>query len=75
MSWGAAAAGIGSCTNAGFEPRHRPGRLEQGPNLLRRRFAQAEAVCAALRTVNDPRAVGGWADDGLAGRGASASCK
>lgn len=42
------------------EPRHRPGRLKQWLNLLRRRFAEAEAAYQQLRTMNDPRAVEAW---------------
>jgi tRNA-dihydrouridine synthase C len=39
---------------AHVEPRHRTGRLKQWLNLLRRRFAEAEALYQAVRTVNDP---------------------
>ncbi len=42
------------------EPRHRPGRLKQWLNLLRRRFAEAEAAYQQLRTLTDPRAVEAW---------------
>lgn len=42
------------------EPRHRPGRLKQWLNLLRRRFAEAEAAYQALRTLTDARAVEAW---------------
>jgi tRNA-dihydrouridine synthase C len=42
------------------EPRHRPGRLKQWLNLLRRRFVEAEAAYQQLRTVNDPRVVEAW---------------
>ena len=38
-------------------PRHRPGRLKQWLNFLRRRHARAEAAYAALRTENDARRV------------------
>lgn len=41
-------------------PRHRPGRLKQWLNLLRRRFLQAELAYQALRTMTDPREVDGW---------------
>jgi tRNA-dihydrouridine synthase C len=41
-------------------PRHRPGRLKQWLNLLRRRFAEAEAAYQQLRAVTDPRAVEAW---------------
>ncbi len=42
------------------EPRHRPGRLKQWLNLLRRRFVEAEAAYQQLRTISDPRAVEAW---------------
>ncbi|MFT3821923.1 MAG: tRNA-dihydrouridine synthase [Rubrivivax sp.] len=42
------------------EPRHRPGRLKQWINLLRRRFAEAEAAYQQLRPLTDPRAVEAW---------------
>lgn len=45
---------------AHVEPRHRPGRLKQWMNLLRRRFAEAEVAYQQLRTMNDPRAVEAW---------------
>ena len=35
-------------------PRHRAGRLKQWLNLLRRRFAPAQAAYEHLRTLNDP---------------------
>jgi tRNA-dihydrouridine synthase C len=35
-------------------PRHRAGRLKQWLNYLRRRYPEAEAAYAVLRTVNDP---------------------
>jgi tRNA-dihydrouridine synthase C len=38
-------------------PRHRAGRLKQWLNYLRRRYPEAEAAYAQLRTVNDPRAI------------------
>jgi tRNA-dihydrouridine synthase C len=47
---------------AHVEPRHRAGRLKQWLNLLRRRFAEAEATYQAVRTVNDPDAIGRWLD-------------
>jgi tRNA-dihydrouridine synthase C len=37
-----------------IEPRARAGRLKQWLNYLRRRYPQAEAAYAAVRTVNDP---------------------
>ena len=40
-----------------IEPRARAGRLKQWLNYLRRRHPQAEAVYAAVRTVNDPAEV------------------
>lgn len=36
------------------EARHRSGRLKQWLNLLRRCYPEAEALYAALRTINDP---------------------
>lgn len=38
-------------------PRHRAGRLKQWLNLLRRRFAEAQALYDAVRTVNEPARV------------------
>lgn len=38
-------------------PKHRPGRLKQWLNLLRRRHPQAESLYQRLRTVNDPALV------------------
>lgn len=38
-------------------PRHRAGRLKQWLNYLRRRYPEAEAAYAQLRTVNDPSAI------------------
>ena len=40
--------------HADIAPRHRAGRLKQWLNYLRRRFPEAEAVYAEVRTVNDP---------------------
>lgn len=40
---------------AHVSPRHQAGRLKQWLNLLRRRYPEAEAAHAALRTVNDAR--------------------
>jgi tRNA-dihydrouridine synthase C len=42
------------------EPRHRPGRLKQWMNLLRRRFAQAEQAYGELRTLTQPAEVEAW---------------
>ena len=42
------------------EPRHRPGRLKQWLNLLRRRFPEAEAAYLELRVMSDPKAVEAW---------------
>jgi tRNA-dihydrouridine synthase C len=36
------------------EPRHRAGRLKQWLNYLRRRYPEAEALYATVRTVNAP---------------------
>lgn len=38
-------------------PRHRPGRLKQWLNFLRRRFPEAEIAYQQLRTVNEPGAM------------------
>jgi len=35
-------------------PHHRSGRLKQWLNFLRRRFPEAQAAYAAVRTINDP---------------------
>jgi len=43
---------------AHIEPRARAGRLKQWLNYLRRRYPQAEATYAAVRTLNDPEVVG-----------------
>ena len=42
------------------QPRHRPGRLKQWLNLLRRRFDEAEAAFQAVRTLRDTREVDAW---------------
>ena len=44
------------------EPRHRPGRLKQWLNLLRRRFPQAEAAYQVVRTLTRPDEVAAWLD-------------
>lgn len=41
--------------------KHRPGRLKQWLNFLRRRYPEAEAAYAALRAVNDPGLIDAWA--------------
>lgn len=41
-------------------PRHRPGRLKQWLNLLRRRHAGAEDAYAAVRAMTDPRDIDAW---------------
>lgn len=41
-------------------PAHRPGRLKQWLNLLRRRFEGAQDAYDAVRTLRDPRAVEAW---------------
>ena len=38
-------------------PHHRSGRLKQWLNFLRRRYPEAQAAYAAVRTVNDPALV------------------
>jgi tRNA-dihydrouridine synthase C len=40
-----------------IEPRARAGRLKQWLNYLRRRHPEAEALYAAVRTINDPQIV------------------
>lgn len=40
------------------EPKHRAGRLKQWLNYLRRRYPEAEAMYAQVRTINDSREVG-----------------
>ena len=42
---------------AHVEPRHRAGRLKQWLNFLRRRYLEAEAAYASVRTINDPAEV------------------
>ena len=42
---------------ARVEPRARAGRLKQWLHYLRRRYPEAEAAYAAVRTLNDPAAV------------------
>ena len=44
------------------EPRHRPGRLKQWLNLLRRRFAEAEDAYQAVRTLTQAAEVEAWLD-------------
>lgn len=39
-------------------PRHRAGRIKQWLNYLRRRYPEAELAYAAVRTLEDPRALG-----------------
>ena len=39
-------------------PHHRSGRLKQWLNFLRRRYPEAQAAYAAVRTLNDPAQVG-----------------
>jgi len=41
-------------------PRHRPGRLKQWLNFLRRRHPEAEVAYQAVRTLNDPRQIDAW---------------
>jgi tRNA-dihydrouridine synthase C len=40
-----------------IDPRARAGRLKQWLNYLRRRHPEAEALYAAVRTINDPQIV------------------
>ena len=42
------------------ERKHRAGRLKQWLNFLRRRYPEAEAAYAALRTINDPVMIDEW---------------
>jgi tRNA-dihydrouridine synthase C len=42
------------------ERKHRAGRLKQWLNLLRRRYAEAQAAYAELRTINDPTLIDAW---------------
>ena len=42
------------------ERKHRAGRLKQWLNFLRRRYPEAEAAYAALRTLNDPGLIDAW---------------
>ena len=63
VGWSAVAPLVGvywALLCAHVEPRHRAGRLKQWLNLLRRRFIEAEATYQAVRTVNDPDAIGRW---------------
>ena len=46
------------------EPRHHAGRLKQWLNLLRRRYAEAEALYQAVRPLTDPAAVRAQLDEG-----------
>lgn len=41
-------------------PRHRPGRLKQWLNFLRRRFPEAEEAYQGVRTLSDSREVEAW---------------
>ena len=45
------------------ERKHRAGRLKQWLNFLRRRYPEAEAAYAALRTLNDPALIDAWLRD------------
>ena len=42
------------------EKKHRAGRLKQWLNFLRRRYPEAEAIYAELRTVNDAAFIDDW---------------
>jgi tRNA-dihydrouridine synthase C len=46
--------------NEKLVPAHRAGRLKQWLNFLRRRFPQAQAAYAALRTINDAARISDW---------------
>ncbi len=54
-------------------PRHAPGRLKQWLAFLSRRFVQAEALCQALRPLNDVRAIDAVLAAAGAGRPAQAA--
>jgi len=41
-------------------PRHRPGRLKQWLNFLRRRHPEAELAYQAVRTLSDPHQIDAW---------------
>lgn len=43
-----------------LDAAHQAGRLKQWLNFLRRRFPEAQTAYLALRTVNDPVAIGAW---------------
>ena len=45
---------------ARVEKKHRAGRLKQWLNFLRRRYLEAEAIYAALRTINDAAFIDEW---------------
>lgn len=45
------------------ERKHRAGRLKQWLNFLRRRYPEAEAAYAALRTINDAALIDAWLHD------------
>lgn len=47
------------------EPRHRPGRLKQWLNLLRRRHPEAEEAFETVRPLSCARSVEAWLDAGL----------
>ncbi len=51
------------------EPRHRPGRLKQWLNLLRRRFAEAEQAYAEVRTLTLATDVEAWLSRAVPGAG------
>ena len=45
------------------EKKHRAGRLKQWLNFLRRRYPEAEAIYAELRTINDAAYIDAWLGD------------
>lgn len=45
-----------------LSPHQRAGRLKQWFNLLRRRYPEAEALFADLRTMTDQREISAWVD-------------
>ncbi len=52
-----------------LEPRHCAGRLKQWLHYLRRRYPEAEAAYAVLRTVNDTRQISAWLQGVVANAG------
>ena len=53
-------AGFWQVVSLHMAPHHRAGRLKQWLNFLRRRYPEAQAAYAALRTISDPILVGSY---------------